>query len=88
MFLLSVNITNVFLSFSYLPSGVKTLGVEIYDECALTMDELIGYGQITIPEVVFCGESVDDWFQLSGKQGENKEGSIHLIFTLSVFKKK
>lgn len=64
---------------------MKTLGVEIYDECALTMDELIGYGQITIPEVVFCGESVDDWFQLSGKQGENKEGSIHLIFTLSVY---
>lgn len=69
---------------SYLPVGVKAISVEVYDECALTMDELIGYGQIPIPEAVFRGESVDEWFQLSGKQGENKEGSIHLIFTLVV----
>lgn len=48
------------------------------------MDELIGYGQISLPDQVFCGESVDEWFPLSGKQGENKEGSIHLIFTLVV----
>lgn len=48
------------------------------------MDELIAYGQIPIPEAVFRGESVDQWLQLSGKQGENKEGSIHMIFTLLV----
>lgn len=67
---------------SYLPTGVKSISIEVYDECALTMDELIAYGQIPIPEAVFRGESVDQWLQLSGKQGENKEGSIHILFTL------
>lgn len=70
--------------YSYLPTGVKSIGVEVYDECALTMDELIAYGQLPIPEAVFRQESVDQWLQLSGKQGENKEGSIRLIFTLLV----
>ena len=63
---------------------MKSIGIEVYDECALTMDELIAYGQIPIPEAVFRQESVDQWLQLSGKQGENKEGSIHMIFTLLV----
>ncbi|XP_046456843.1 toll-interacting protein B-like [Daphnia pulex] len=67
---------------SYLPTGVKSISIEVYDECALTMDELIAYGQIPIPEIVFRGESADQWLQLSGKQGEHKEGSIHMIFTL------
>ena len=71
--------------YSYLPVGVKNISVEIYDECALTMDELVAYGQIPIPESLFRRESIDDWFQLSGKQGDNKEGSIHLILTLLVF---
>jgi len=65
-----------------LPAGVKSIGIEVYDECALTVDELIAYGQVTIPEAVFRMEAVEDWYPLSGKQGENKEGSIHLIFTL------
>ena len=71
--------------YSYLPVGVKNISVEIYDECALTMDELVAYGQIPILESLFRRESIDDWFQLSGKQGDNKEGSIHLILTLLVF---
>lgn len=73
-----------YLPFSYLPLGVKTVTVEIFDECALTMDELIAHSHITIPEAVFRGESLDDWFPLSGKQGENKEGSVHLILSLLV----
>lgn len=63
---------------------MKSISIEVYDECALTMDELIAYGQIPIPEIVFRGESADQWLQLSGKQGEHKEGSIHMIFTLLV----
>lgn len=73
--------------YSYLPTGVKSIGIEVYDECALTMDELIAYGQIPIPEPVFRQESVDHWFQLSGKQGENKEGSMRIIFSLLVISK-
>lgn len=60
------------------------MDLEVYDECALTMDELIAYGRIQIPRPVFQYESVDAWFKLSGKQGEDKEGSIHLMFTLLV----
>ena len=74
---------NIFC-FSLLPAGVKSIGIEVYDECALTVDELIAYGQVTIPEAVFNMEAVEDWYPLSGKQGENKEGSIHLIMTLMV----
>lgn len=66
----------------YLPAGVKQLSIEVYDECALTMDELIAFGQISIPQQVFQYQSADDWFPLSGKQGENKEGSLHLVFSL------
>ena len=69
---------------SYLPAGVKTLNVEIYDESAFTVDELLAYASIQIPEAVFSHESVDGWFQLSGKQGDDKEGSIHLIISLMV----
>jgi len=66
----------------YLPTGFKTLSLEIYDECSLTMDELVAYGSVNLPECVFRGESVDEWYQLSGKQGDNKEGSIHLLLSL------
>lgn len=76
--------TEKVFSNSLLPAGVKSIGIEVYDECALTVDELIAYGQVTIPEAVFRMEAVEDWYPLSGKQGENKEGSIHLIFTLMV----
>lgn len=48
------------------------------------MDELIAFGQISIPQQVFQYQSADEWFPLSGKQGENKEGSIHLVFSLMV----
>lgn len=60
------------------------MSIEVYDECALTMDELIAFGQITIPQQVLKYQSADEWFPLSGKQGENKEGSIHLVFSLMV----
>lgn len=76
--------TESYFRISYLPTGVKSISVEVYDECALTMDELFAYGEIPIPEAVFRQESADQWHQLSGKQGENKEGSIRLIFTLLV----
>ena len=45
-------------NYSYLPVGVKTLNVEIYDESAFTMDELIAHGSIQIPDAVFRNESV------------------------------
>ncbi|KAK2717821.1 hypothetical protein QYM36_006577 [Artemia franciscana] len=67
----------------YLPVGVDSIYLEIYDECSLTPDELIGWSQITIPANVFTGETVDDWYALNGKQGEGQEGSVNIVFSFA-----
>ncbi|XP_073999780.1 toll-interacting protein-like isoform X2 [Rhodnius prolixus] len=64
-----------------LPSGVTTLYVEIYDECSFTMDELIAWAHITIPPPVLRGETSEDWYPLSGKQGDGKEGVINIVLS-------
>lgn len=70
---------------SVLPPGVTQIYVEIYDECSFVMDELIAWGHINIPsQVIQKGETHEDWYMLSGKQGENQEGMINLVFSYSV----
>lgn len=66
-----------------LPYGVKSISVEIYDECNFTMDELIAWAEIKVPEQVFQGETVEGWYALSGKQGEALEGEIHLVMSFT-----
>lgn len=66
-----------------LPHGVKSLSLEMYDECQFTMDELIAWAEIKIPDNVLNGETVDEWYCLSGKQGEALEGQIHLVMSFS-----
>uniref|UniRef100_A0A336LKF0 CSON009968 protein n=1 Tax=Culicoides sonorensis TaxID=179676 RepID=A0A336LKF0_CULSO len=66
-----------------LPHGVKSLSLEIYDECQFTMDELIAWAEIKIPDACLRGETVDEWYCLSGKQGEALEGQIHLVMSFS-----
>lgn len=54
-------------------------------QCAFTMDERIAWTDITIPDLVLTkNETHDDWYPLSGKQGDEKEGSINIILSLSV----
>ncbi|XP_017761651.1 PREDICTED: LOW QUALITY PROTEIN: toll-interacting protein-like [Eufriesea mexicana] len=66
----------------YLPPGVSQIYVEIYDECSFVMDELIAWGHIDIPsQVLQKGETYEDWYMLSGKQGNNQEGVINLVFS-------
>ncbi|XP_076312557.1 toll-interacting protein-like isoform X1 [Tachypleus tridentatus] len=65
----------------YLPTGVTSINVDVFDECAFTLDEKVAWCHINIPEVVFSGETVEDWFPLSGRQGEQKEGFINLAFS-------
>ena len=51
------------------------------------MDERIAWGLIPIKEEVFSGETVEDWYSLTGKQGEDKEGMINLVFAYRVHNK-
>lgn len=48
------------------------------------MDELIAWAQIPIPSSVFAGQTHEEWFPLSGKQGEGQEGAINLVLSYSV----
>ena len=69
---------------SQLPSGVNTIFVEIYDECSFKMDELIAWAEIKIPESVLRGETHEEWYSLSGKQGDHVEGMIDVVMSFTV----
>lgn len=68
---------------SQLPVGVNSMYVEIYDECSFKMDELVAWCEIKIPERVFGGETHEEWYILSGKQGEGLEGEIDIVLSFS-----
>ena len=73
------------MCFSYLAQGVETIGVEIFDERSFTEDELIAWTSIKIPkEVIQDHKTLDECYSLSGKQGEGKEGTIHVIISYDV----
>ncbi len=38
-----------------------------------------------IKDEVLTGESVDDWYSLSGKQGDDKEGMINIMMQHKVW---
>nr|CAH7754632.1 unnamed protein product [Callosobruchus chinensis] len=64
-----------------LPQGLNAISIEIFDERSFTMDELIAWTQIVIPQQVLAGETHEDWYPLSGKQGEGAEGMINLVLS-------
>lgn len=67
----------------YLPHGVENMYVEIFDERSFTIDDRVAWAYVTIPPAALNGETVDDWFPLSGKQGDQKEGMINLVMSFS-----
>ena len=71
-------------TYSFVPHGVDSLVLEIYDEKAFTADEQIAVLQYVFPDELFEGVPIDEWFPLSGKLGEQKEGHIHLRLHFTV----
>jgi len=67
----------------FLVAGGKNIDVEIYDECTFSPDALVAHTTVPIPaSVIKSEEMVDDWWPLSGQEGLEKEGMIHLILSL------
>merc|ERR1711872_944602 len=68
----------------YLPQGVDMIHLEIFDERAFAVDDRIAWADIVISPQMLEGtvtDIIDDWFPLSGKQGEEKEGSINVVLS-------
>ncbi|KAK0427770.1 hypothetical protein QR680_010419 [Steinernema hermaphroditum] len=68
---------------AYLPNGVESIYVQIFDERAFTQDECIAWAHVLLPEGIFNGETIDEWYPLSGQQGEGKEGLINLVISFA-----
>ncbi|KAE9547701.1 hypothetical protein FO519_009085 [Halicephalobus sp. NKZ332] len=66
---------------TYLPVNVESIYLQIFDERSFTDDECIAWSRITLPLAIFNGEAIDEWYPLSGRQGEAQEGVINLIMS-------
>lgn len=66
-----------------LPKGTNSMRIEIFDERTLTDDEMIAWVTVPIPEVIYQGETVDEWYNLSGKLGDGLEGTVNLVISYS-----
>lgn len=67
----------------YLLQGIRNMELEIYDECTFSTDPLIATATYPLPESVTVRHEVaDEWLTLSGQEGPDKEGMVHVILSL------
>ncbi|CAH8667333.1 unnamed protein product [Heterobilharzia americana] len=64
----------------WLHEGTDRLTLEIVSENVMFADSQVAHAVIVFPHSLFDGIPLNQWYELSGKQGENLEGSINLIF--------
>jgi toll-interacting protein len=66
-----------------LPRGISSLYVEIFNERYLSLDDRIAWGYHDFSDDLFKGETTEEWIPLTGKQGDEKEGNVNLILSLT-----
>lgn len=65
-----------------LARGVNSLYIEIFNERYLALDDRVAWAHFEFPEDLFNGETVEEWVQLNGRQGNGEEGNINIILSL------
>lgn len=64
-----------------LQPGINSFHLEIYDQKSFSLDEKIAWLYEPIPPEVFQGITVERWFPLSGRLGQDKEGSVLVVLS-------
>lgn len=50
----------------------------------MSLDDRVAWGYYEFSEDLFNHETVEEWIPLTGKQGDEKEGNVNVILSLSV----
>lgn len=62
----------------YIPNNVDMIKFEVFDEKSFTDDDMIAVVKFPLPDTLFSTGILEEWLPLSGKLGEQKEGSINI----------
>jgi len=68
------------VEFSTIEQMIQYSFFQIYDECTFSADSMIAHATRRIPDEVINKDAVvDEWWPLSGQEGHEKEGAIHMV---------